>query len=152
MWKFIFIILAVLYALNPYDFVPDLIVGWGWLDDLIILGLLWRYLSSQKNRQFQYRRFYQQPRGTFKNQGRRFDSGPHQSDSEHQNTGTTTPWDPYGVLKIDRKASSKEIKQAYRELAIKYHPDKLEHLGAEFKALAEKRFKDIQRAYEELTK
>ena len=37
------------------------------------------------------------------------------------------------------------------QLARKYHPDKLEHLGDEFKALAETRFKEIQKAYQELS-
>jgi DnaJ like chaperone protein len=55
------------------------------------------------------------------------------------------------VLGIERSASVEEIKHAYRELASKYHPDKLEHLGEEFKVLAEKRFKEIQQAYQELT-
>ena len=60
-------------------------------------------------------------------------------------------WDPHRVLGIDSSASAEEIKHAYRELAVKYHPDKLAHLGDEFKALAEMRFKEIQQAYQELT-
>ena len=60
------------------------------------------------------------------------------------------PWDPYQILEIERGASQENIKQAFRQLAGKYHPDKVEYLGDEFKALAEKRFKEIQRAYEEL--
>lgn len=59
-------------------------------------------------------------------------------------------WDPYRVLGIDRSASASEIKHAYRELARKYHPDKLQYLGDDFKALAEMRFKEIQQAYQEL--
>ena len=48
MWKIILIVLALLYTLNPYDILPDFIVGWGWLDDIVTLGLLWRYLHAQK--------------------------------------------------------------------------------------------------------
>jgi DnaJ like chaperone protein len=58
---------------------------------------------------------------------------------------------PDNSSRIDRSASAAEIKQAYRELALKYHPDKLEHLGDDFKALAEIRFKEIQKAYQELS-
>ena len=36
--KWIIPILAVLYALSPYDLLPDLFVGWGWLDDLVLLA------------------------------------------------------------------------------------------------------------------
>jgi DnaJ-class molecular chaperone len=35
-------------------------------------------------------------------------------------------------------------------LAGQYHPDKVSHLGEEFRQLAEKRFKEIQVAYQEL--
>ncbi|HUT69368.1 MAG TPA: DnaJ domain-containing protein [Desulfatiglandales bacterium] len=42
------------------------------------------------------------------------------------------------------------MKNAYRKLANKYHPDKVDHLGDEFRVLAEQRFKEIQEAYQEL--
>jgi len=51
---------------------------------------------------------------------------------------------------VPRKTSLDEIKSAYRKLAAQYHPDKVNHLGDEFKTLAEKKFKEIQEAYEEL--
>ena len=38
MINIILVILAVLYVLSPYDILPDMLVGWGWLDDLAILG------------------------------------------------------------------------------------------------------------------
>jgi len=56
------------------------------------------------------------------------------------------------VLGVPRDATQEEIKKAYRQLANKYHPDKVEHLGDEFKKLAETRFKEIEAAYRELTK
>ncbi len=58
--------------------------------------------------------------------------------------------DPYSILGVRPDASLDEVKKAYRELANKYHPDKVNHLGEEFKTMAEKRFKEIQAAYETL--
>ena len=151
MWKIIFLILAGLYTLNPYDLLPDFMIGWGWIDDLIIWGLLWRYLLSQKKKYANYHRFYHQADKGSENKSRTNYSGQQQSHSHRQDSAGTTPWDPYHILGIDRSASAVQIKQAYRELARKYHPDKLEHLGDEFKALAEIRFKEIQKAYQELS-
>ena len=149
MWKIIIIVLAVLYTLNPYDILPDFIVGWGWLDDLVVLGLLWRYLYTQKKKREAFQKYHQ---GNPNNH----DYGSSNSDKEKKSRTYTNSgnfpgaWDPFKTLGIDRSASPEDIKRAYRHLAGKYHPDKVEHLGEEFKALAEKRFKDIQQAYEEL--
>jgi DnaJ like chaperone protein len=151
MWKLILLILAGLYTLNPYDILPDLIIGWGWLDDLIIWGLLWRYLASQKKKYANYQRFYQHADRGFENQSRSNTDGQQGWSSGQADFNNRAPWNPYQILGIDRSASAAEIKQAYRKLAGKYHPDKLEHLGDEFKELAERRFKEIQKAYQELT-
>ena len=54
--------------------------------------------------------------------------------------------DPYNVLGVNRSASEKEIKKAYRRLARRYHPD-LNKSGKE----AEIKFKEVQEAYEILS-
>ena len=43
LWRIVVSILALLYTFLPFDFLPDMLVGWGWLDDIIILYLLWYY-------------------------------------------------------------------------------------------------------------
>ena len=47
----------------------------------------------------------------------------------------------YQVLGLDRNASDKDIKSAYRKLALKYHPDKNKSSDAE------NNFKQISEAY-----
>jgi DnaJ like chaperone protein len=144
MWKIILIVLALLYTLNPYDILPDFIVGWGWLDDIVILGLLWRYLHAQKKKREAFQKYHQ-------NQGNDYNAHSGKGSRSQSYTGDFAgAWDPYKILEIDRSASSEDIKRAYRRLAGRYHPDKVTHLGEEFKALAEKRFKDIQQAYDQL--
>jgi DnaJ like chaperone protein len=151
MLKLVLLILAGLYTLNPYDILPDMMIGWGWLDDLIIWGLLWRYLASQKKKYANYQRFYRRTDRGFTNESRSNANGQQGKRSGEADSNTRDAWDPYQILGIDRSASGAEIKQSYRKLASKYHPDKLEHLGDEFKELAERRFKEIQKAYQELT-
>ena len=43
--KWIWIILAILYVLSPYDLIPGL-HGVGWLDDIFVVILLFRYLAK----------------------------------------------------------------------------------------------------------
>jgi DnaJ like chaperone protein len=151
MWKLIFLILAGLYTLNPYDILPDFMIGWGWLDDLIIWILLWKFLASRTKKFAHHQRFDQHTDSRFKDGAQEQFSDRSHSNSQDQYTETGPSWDPHRILGVSRNASAEEIKHAYRELANKYHPDKLEHLGDEFKTLAEKRFKEIQQAYQELT-
>lgn len=35
------------------------------------------------------------------------------------------PFDPFEILGVDSSATDKEIKKAYRQLSLKYHPDKV---------------------------
>ena len=56
--------------------------------------------------------------------------------------------DPYQVLGVSPTASDDEVKKAYRTLCKKYHPDA--NVGKPDAAQAEKRFMEVQQAYEEI--
>ena len=58
----------------------------------------------------------------------------------------TTKQDYYELLGVSRKAPQKEIRQAYRKLARKYHPD----LNPGDKS-SEEKFKQVQEAYDVLS-
>lgn len=57
--------------------------------------------------------------------------------------------DPYEVLGVSRTASDEEIKQAYRELVKKYHPDR--YKGHPLEDLAKEKMQEINEAYAVLT-
>jgi DnaJ like chaperone protein len=58
----------------------------------------------------------------------------------------------YKILEIDKSASVEEIKKAYRKMAMKYHPDKVHHLGPEYLKDAQEKFRKINEAYEQIKK
>ena len=58
--------------------------------------------------------------------------------------------DPYSVLGIRPDATDEQVKQAYRDLARKYHPDR--YRDSDLADLASEKMKEINAAYEEIQK
>jgi len=56
----------------------------------------------------------------------------------------------YKILNIEKSATNDEVKKAYRKMVKKFHPDKLQHLGEEHVKGAEEKFKQVQKAYEQI--
>ncbi len=58
----------------------------------------------------------------------------------------------YKILEIDPASTNEEVKKAYRRMAMRYHPDKVSHLGEEFRKTADEKFKKVNEAYEKIKK
>jgi DnaJ like chaperone protein len=56
------------------------------------------------------------------------------------------------VLGIEPSASDDEVKKAYRQMAVRYHPDKVAHMGEEYQKGAKEKFQKVQEAYENIKK
>lgn len=60
--------------------------------------------------------------------------------------------DAYTILGIDHSATDDEVKRAYREMAKKNHPDKVAYLGEDVRKDAERKFQEINDAYDRIKK
>lgn len=58
----------------------------------------------------------------------------------------------YKILEVDRSVTDDEVKKAYRKMAMKYHPDRVGHLGEEFRKAAGEKFRSVNDAYEKIKK
>ena len=58
----------------------------------------------------------------------------------------------YKILGISPSASDDEVKKAYRQMALKHHPDRVATLGDDVKLAAEKKFQEINNAKEVIFK
>ena len=58
----------------------------------------------------------------------------------------------YKILEIEPSATDDDVKKAYRKMAVKFHPDKVAHLGDELQTQAKEKFQEVQKAYEDIKK
>lgn len=56
----------------------------------------------------------------------------------------------YKALEIEPTATDSDIKKAYRRMAMKFHPDKVNNLGEDMKKSATEKFRTVNEAYESL--
>jgi DnaJ like chaperone protein len=63
-----------------------------------------------------------------------------------------SPQSAYKILEVDASVSNEELKKAYKKMAVRFHPDKVSHLGDEFQVSAKEKFQQVNEAYEQLKK
>lgn len=60
--------------------------------------------------------------------------------------------DSYKILEVSPDATNDEVKKAYRNMALKHHPDKVSYLGEDIRRAAEEKFQKVNGAYEKIKK
>jgi DnaJ like chaperone protein len=68
------------------------------------------------------------------------------------NLGGDSLEEAYKVLEISPDATDQEVRTAYRQLALKHHPDRVATLGEDVKKAAEEKFQQINNAKEKIYK
>jgi DnaJ-domain-containing protein 1 len=106
-----------------------------------------REYEREKARQEKAEREEREARERERNRERERDKA---KEKEKEKTKADTNKDPYEVLGVLRSASFEEVRRAYRELASKYHPDKVSHLAKEFQDMANEKLKEINGAWEKI--
>ena len=136
-------VLWLLYLISPIDLFPDGIPYIGRLDDLLALFVIYWLSRRLQARTARPSSTAGSPAG-----GQQGPSGTADQQEEPAATaeenGTIDPWQ---VLQVSPGASAEEIHAAYKTLMLKYHPDRVAHLGEEFHQLAHRKTLEIQRAY-----
>jgi DnaJ like chaperone protein len=66
------------------------------------------------------------------------------------NLGGDSLEEAYKVLEVSPNATDQEVRSAYRQLALKHHPDRVANLGDDVKKAAEEKFRQINKAKEKI--
>ncbi|BAV94422.1 TerB family tellurite resistance protein [Ichthyobacterium seriolicida] len=56
----------------------------------------------------------------------------------------------YKILEVDKNSTNDDIKRAYRKMAKKYHPDRIQHLGEQHVNIGKQKFQKVSEAYDKI--
>ena len=108
MWKIILLVLALIYVLSPYDLFPDMVIGWGWIDDLVVLGFLWRYFYLAKKKRERFQKYYQSGRHTHGDENYKKTAGENRSEERKM-------LQPFGILIIYSKSRRVRLRKTSKK-------------------------------------
>ena len=127
--KWIYFLIALVYLISPYDILPDFLGLPGRIDDIaVLIYVYWKYFRVPPTK-----------------------SKKDYVEAEFSKVESVKEKDPYQILELKPGASRQEIELQYKNLMTKYHPDKVNHLGAELQKVAHEKTLEIQAAYKKLT-
>ncbi len=143
-WVLLLGCLWVLYLISPIDLFPDGLPVLGWLDDLMVLAGVYWFIRRLRP----YAVHSARGSSSASYAGARTHTGTEEAQAERPRAAETSrSEDPWQVLEIKPGASQEEIHAAYKVQLLKYHPDRVAHLGEEFQHLAYSKTLAIQQAY-----
>ncbi|WP_304412940.1 J domain-containing protein [Cetobacterium sp. ZOR0034] len=165
----IFLVIAILFGMNraisalpALFFIMLLISFFGVMViqffPVILMFLVIRYFINKfinkknpRKKTFYYQSYTQKDfEDMFRNQGNQY-GGSYQGGYQNNPFGTFEDKSKYyAILGVKEGSTPEEIKKAYRELAKKHHPDRYANADAEIREMHERKFKEINEAYEKL--
>lgn len=140
---FFLMLIISLFGFILIQFYPIIII-------LLIIGFIAKKNSPtpKKRTTFYYKTYTQKDfEDMFKNQNGQSYSGSYQNNNFNYFESKEKY---YKVLGVQEGATQEEIKKAYRELAKTHHPDKYSNADEKTREWHEKKFKEINEAYEKL--
>lgn len=162
----IFIVIALIFgmsraisALPILFFIMLLISFFGFIIvqffPIILILVLIGYFRNKKNprkKTFYYKTYNQRDfEDMFRNQGSHSYGGNYQGNYQNNPFGNFEDKSKYyKILGINEGATQDEIKKAFRDLAKKHHPDRYANAEPEIREMHERKFKEINEAYEKL--
>ena len=115
------------------------IIGWRlWGGRGLIFGFLLGWLFDSMYRRPTIHFTFQRGTGDF--------SGYQKDERNWQPYVDVTLQEAYRTLGIQETATDDEVRQAYRQMALRYHPDRVEAQGEAARQEAEKKFREITEA------
>ena len=124
---------GLVYLLSPIDLLPDAVPILGFLDDIAILAFLFFRVRDRLTALPVIKR------------------ATGQRKYSHARPRMALPIsDPYQILGLSRPASVRQIRQAYRRLVWRYHPDKVGSFDNRAQTQAHERMVTIRQAYDQL--